>query len=698
MSPASWLKTALVTAILCQTVSAAEVITADICIYGGNAGGVAAGVQAARMGKTAVIIEPGNHLGGMTSGGLGSTDIGNKAAIGGIAREFYHRVAQHYSRPEAWQAETKPSSTLARLAAPDATMWTFEPHVAENILNHMAEEAQVRIVFRQPLLSVKKDGERITEITTADKIFRAKMFIDATYEGDLMAKAGVSFTVGREANSQYNETLNGICAKTPEHQFTVAVDPYLKPGDPSSGLLPFIQSGDGGKAGAGDRAVQAYNFRLCYTKNPANRLPHTKPDGYDPAKYELLARYLEALVAARKQPELMQFLLVSDMPNQKTDINNRGGFSTDFIGANYDYPNANYATRAKIRKAHEDYIRGFFFFLATSPRVPENIHKEIQEWGPAKDEFSDTGGWPHQLYVREARRMVSDYVMTEHNCRGALQAADPVGLAAYTMDSHNCQRIVKNGRVENEGDVEVGGFPPYPIAYRSIVPKSAECENLFVPVCLSATHIAYGSIRMEPVFMLLGQSAATAAALALDANVSAQKLDYEKLRDRLLADKQVLAWKPASPPVHVQQSSTIIVDDSQTQITGEWVHSDKVGPFVGSGYLHDDDSDKGQKQVRFVPTLPSAGQYKVSISYAAERNRADNVPVVIHYAAGEETVIVNQQQPQQGGQPLLLGTFNFEAGNNGWVEIRTMDTAGHVIADAIYFEPVPTSGPSARLQ
>ena len=540
-------------AVLCQAVHAAEVIKTDLCIYGGTAAGVAAAVQATRMGKTAVIIEPGRHLGGMTSGGLGQTDIGNKAAIGGIAREFYHRVAQHYADTNAWKFGTAADffkgkrsweAAVSSLSGADATMWLFEPHVAEDILNRMVEEAHVRVLCGQPLVAVKKSGARITEITTTGKTFRAGMFIDTTYEGDLMAKAGVSYTVGREANAQYNETINGIRTNTPKHQFTVAVDPYVKPGDAASGLLPFIQPGGDENSGAGDRSVQAYNFRLCYTKNPANRLPHLKPENYDPAQYELLARYLEALVAAGKKPVLREFWKLDLMPNQKTDINNQGGFSTDFIGANYDYPNADYATRAKIWQAHEDYIRGYLYFMATSPRVPDNIRREMQEWGPARDEFPDTGGWPHQLYVREARRMVSDYVMTEHNCRGVAKAEQPVGLAAYTMDSHNCRRLAKNGRAENEGDVQIGGFPPYPIAYRAIVPKAGECENLFVPVCLSATHIAYGSIRMEPVFMLLGQSAATAAALALEARVPVQKISYEKLQARLLADNQILAWTP----------------------------------------------------------------------------------------------------------------------------------------------------------
>jgi hypothetical protein len=539
-----------------RSISAAEVIQSDLCIYGGTAGGVAAAVQAAHMGKTAIIAEFGNHLGGMTSGGLGATDIGNKAAIGGISREFYHRVALHYSKPKAWRFQTQEEffkdragrTTVTELTSPDATMWTFEPHVAEDILFEMINEAKTPVYFQQRLAGVKKEGGHIIEISMEDgKVFRARMFIDATYEGDLMAKAGVSYTVGREANSQYDETLNGVRPTTPKHQFTVPVDSFLKSGDAPSGLLPFIQNVSLGEAGAQDRSVQAYNFRLCYTRNPANRLPHKKPGNYDASKYELLARYLEALVAAGKKPQLSEFWNPIAMPNGKTDINNNGGFSTDFIGANYDYPDANYAARAKIWRAHEDYILGFVYFLATSPRVPQNLRAEMQTWGPAKDEFLDTANWPHQLYVREARRMVSDYVMTEHNCRGQIKAEDPVGLAAYTMDSHNCRRVVRDGHVENEGDVQVGGFPPYPISYRAIVPKAAECDNLLVPVCLSATHISYGSIRMEPVFMILGQSAATIAALALDEKMPVQKLDDGKLRERLLADKQVLEWKPSTP-------------------------------------------------------------------------------------------------------------------------------------------------------
>jgi len=426
-------------------------------------------------------------------------------------------------------------------------MWTFEPHVAEMLFKQMLQETGVPVRYHQRLASVLKRGSRILSIhTEGGDEYRAKIFIDASYEGDLMAKAGVQYHVGREANAVYGETLNGIRAETPKHQFIVPVDPYVRPGDPSSGLLPFIQKGTSGKPGSGDKRVQTYNYRLCFTTNEANRLPVTPPPDYDAANYELLARYFEALVAAGKKPQLNEFWNPIWMPNQKTDINNNGAFSTDFIGASYDYPEGSYKDRARTDRGHENYVRGFITFLATSPRVPANIRDEIQRWGPCKDEFQDTGGWPNRLYIREARRMISDYVMTEQNCRGARVADDPVGLGAYNMDSHNCQRIVKNGRAENEGDVQVP-VKPYPISYHSLVPKQRQCENLFVPVCLAASHIAYGSIRMEPVFMTLGQSAATAAAIAIDDKVPVQKVDYAKLRERLLADKQVLAWNSVAP-------------------------------------------------------------------------------------------------------------------------------------------------------
>jgi hypothetical protein len=523
----------------------------DVVVYGGTSGGVAAAVQVSRMGKSVVLIEPGRHLGGLSSGGLGATDIGNKKAIGGIARESYSRVREHYAKPEAWKCEDLDKyRARSRFHIDDQTMWGFEPHVAEAIFEAMIRQSKVPVVRGERLdlaRGVEKDGTRIAAIRMeSGKRFAAKMFIDATYEGDLMAKAGVSYAVGRESNAQYGETLNGNqVARAVYHQFVKAVDPYVRPGDPASGLLPGIEPNSPGPDGQGDHRVQAYCFRICTTDVPENRRPWPKPSGYDPGRYEILLRNFEA------GDERVPWAPVA-MPNRKTDTNNNFAVSTDNIGMNYDYPDGDHAARERIIREHETYQKGLLWTLANSPRVPEKIRRQFQTWGMAKDEFVDNGNWPHQLYVREARRMVSAYVMTEQNCTGERVAEDPVGLGAYGMDSHNIRRYVDaQGHVRNEGDVQVGGFSPYPVSYRSIVPKASQCTNLLVPVCLSATHISYGSIRMEPVFMILGQSAATAAVQAVEADASVQQIEYPKLRARLLEDGQVLAWtgpsrKPAA--------------------------------------------------------------------------------------------------------------------------------------------------------
>jgi ribulose 1,5-bisphosphate synthetase/thiazole synthase len=491
----------------------------DIVIYGGTSAGAVAAVQATRMGKTAIIVHSGKHLGGLTSSGLGATDIGNKQAIGGIAREFYQRLGKHYGRSEAW---------------------TFEPHVAEATYKTMLAAAAIPVVFAERLdlrNGVEKQDDRIVAITTENGLrFAGKVFIDATYEGDLMAKAGVSYHVGREANVVYGETLNGVQTKHAKyHQFESAIDPYVVAGDPRSGLLPGIHAGGPGAEGSGDRRIQAYCFRMCLTNNADNRLPFPKPSSYTPLRYELLLRYMNA-------GHWTVLNLSKAMPNNKTDTNNKGAFATDNIGMNYEYPDGDYETRERIVEEHKNYQQGLMWFLANDPRVPPAIQDEVNEWGLPRDEFSDNGGWPHEIYVREARRMISAYVMTQHDCEGSVEIDDAVGLAAYTMDSHHVQRYVADGRVRNEGDVEVGGFPPYPIAYRSIHPKRQECENLLVPVCLSASHIAFGSIRMEPVFMVLGQSAATAACMAINNESAVQDVDVGKLQSRLKKDGQVMAW------------------------------------------------------------------------------------------------------------------------------------------------------------
>jgi hypothetical protein len=640
-----------------REVGVASLVDAGLCVYGGTSAGVAAAVQFHRMGGTAVIVEPGNHLGGLSSGGLGQTDTGSGGAIGGISREFYRRVYAAYN------GTTVTSTSPAR--------FTFEPHVAEGIFEALVEEARVPVFFGARLASVTKVGGRITEITTANgQTFRAGVFVDATYEGDLMAGAGVAFTVGREANSTYGETINGVQLRS-GHQFTLAVDPYRTPGVPSSGLLPEVGNGTLAPTGTGDGRIQAYCFRMCLTQ-AANRLPFPRPAGYDPGRYELLRRYIAAGYSG-------PFFSTHGVGNGKTDSNNNGAFSTDHIGANHGYPTGSLATRDAIFAGHVAYQQGFMYFLANDPGVPAAIRASVGAWGLPADEFTDTGGWPHQLYVREARRMVSAYVMSEHNCRGTVTVTDSVGLASYTMDSHNCQRLVVNGAARNEGDMQVGVPQPYPIAFRSIVPVEAQCSNLLVPVCLSASHIAYGSIRMEPVFMILGQSAATAAKLASDAGTSVQRVSLTQLQARLLVDGQVLSWPP-------QSLGEVILDNAAaTGITraGTWTRSTAISGYYGAGYEHDGNANKGATRLRFRPSLPSAGTWTVQLRWTAHPNRATNVPVDVIHNGGTTTRSINQRQA--GGQWISLGSFSFAAGTTGSVLLRTDGTDGYVVADAVRF-------------
>ncbi len=527
--------------ILCATMFAAPPETApqyDVVIYGGTSAGVVAAVQAARMNKRVVLIEPTTHVGGLSAAGLGFTDTGDKRVIGGVAREFYRRIKRRYDEPTAWRYE-RPEQYEYYRADADA-MWTFEPHVAEQIFDQMLSELPIDVVRGQRLnrtSGVEMRGQRILAISTEQKrTFHGKMFIDATYEGDLMAAAGVTYTVGRESNAKYNETLNGVQVKQNihNHRFPKPVDPYVIPGNPNSGLLPHIHSQSPGKEGQGDHRVQAYCFRMCMSNVAENRVPFVKPDDYDPAQYELLLRNFEA--GDYRVP--LHWLM---MPNGKTDTNNNGAFSTDFIGMNYDYPEASYEEREQIVQAHLHYQQGLMWTLANHPRVPQAVRDELSVWGMAKDEFAATDHWPHLLYIREARRMVSDVVMTERDCRRERVIADPVGLGSYNMDSHNTQRYVnEKGLAANEGDVQVSPQGAYLISYRSIIPARGETTNLLVPVCLSASHIAYGSIRMEPVFMILGQSAATAAVLAIEEKCGVQALAYDKLSKRMIEDGQVL--------------------------------------------------------------------------------------------------------------------------------------------------------------
>ena len=524
--------------------------SADVIVYGGTSAAVIAAVEVVKSGKTVIIVSPDKHLGGLTSGGLGYTDSGNTSVIGGLSREFYHRLWLHYNDSAAWKWEKQADyKNIGQggpaMHAPTKTMWIFEPHVAEKIFEDFINENKIQ-VYRNEWLDrnasglQKKHGKIVSFKTLSGKSFSGKIFIDATYEGDLMASAGVKYHVGRESNSVYNETLNGVQKTSPSlmlHFFKNKISPYKISGDPASGVLPLISTEKLAELGSGDNKVQAYCFRMCMTNVPENRVPFPKPKNYDPAQYELLIRLFEA-GEDKLEPKL------SPIPNFKTDTNNKGRFSLDNTGMNYDYPEASYKRRAEIIQQHYEYQAGLLYFMTNEPRVPEEFRKQMSSWGLAKDEFVDNGNWPHQLYIREARRMVGEYVTTENDVLGKREVPSPVGMGSYALDSHNVQRyITSEGFVQNEGTFGKKPDKPYLISYGSIIPKKDECTNLLVPVCVSSSHVSYGSIRMEPVFMILGQSAAVAACMAIDKKTTVQNVPYDELKKVLEAKKQVLTNK-----------------------------------------------------------------------------------------------------------------------------------------------------------
>ena len=502
----------------------------DVVVYGGTSAGVTAAVAAAREGASVALLEPGKHLGGMTSGGLGATDYGRQNTIGGLSREFYQRLGKHYGEPISWR---------------------FEPHVAEQVYNEMVKEAGVRLLLGHRLKEkggVRKKGARITGLVTENgAVIEAAVFIDCTYEGDLMAFGGVSFVWGRESAAQYGEPFAGVRTvdKYHYHIFPPGVSAY----GPGNKLLPEISADPRGEIGAGDKKVQAYNFRLCLTDDKSNQVPFVKPPGYDAGRYALLARMLAALTSQNgRPPKMNELMIVSAMPKRKTDINNRGGFSTDYIGKNWDYPTASYKRRAEIWRDHVLYTQGFFYFLVNDPQVPEPLRSEMGQWGLAKDEFTDNGNWPHQLYIREARRMLGDFVMTQKDAQTDLVKPDSVAMGSYQIDSHNIQRhVTPEGFVQNEGDTEVPS-KPYQIAYRVMLPKASEAVNLLVPVAASTSHIAYGTLRMEPVFMALGHAAGVAARMASQAGKAVQEVDTATLRQKLKTQGAVLELAPGAEP------------------------------------------------------------------------------------------------------------------------------------------------------
>jgi hypothetical protein len=631
----------------------------DVCIYGATSAGIIAAYTAAKMGKSVILIDPGKHIGGLTSGGLGQTDIGNKYAITGLSRDFYRRIGKYYGRFE---------------------QWTFEPHVADNVFKQFIVEGEVEVVLEHKIVVLTKQNGWIREVeaqstagfsNSPHKIIKAAMFIDCTYEGDLMAKAEVTHAIGRESNETYGETWNGVQLLT-KHQFPDGVDPYKIPGNPSSGLLWGISSDALIPNGSGDKSIQAYNFRLCLTNDPQNSIPISRPENYDSTKYELLLRQIAAYT-----PDSLnwQLLHIANMPNQKTDINNCGGFSSDMIGMNYEYVEADFEKRQEIIETHELYTKGWLYFLGHDPRVPKHLRMEMLTWSYPADEFKSNNHFSPQLYVREARRMVGSYVMTQHNCEGRENVTDGVGMAAYTMDSHNCKRIVVNGQVKNEGDVQVGGFGPYPISYRAIVPKENECENLLVPVCLSASHIAYGSIRMEPVFMVLAQSAAVAASLAIDNKSNVQSVEVKKLQKIL----------ESNPLANGSQPELLIDNEDSVNVkfNGRWVKAEKLHGIYGPSVMYTDDK-KASAQFSLPPNAVS-GMYSIYVYCPAWKNVSKKQNIKLQL---ERTTKVTINPTLHRDEWVALGQFEIKSDKKHFVEIESAKTeGGYTLADAVLFIP-----------
>lgn len=501
--------------------------TYDLLVYGATAGGVTTAISAARHGLRVALAEPRTQVGGMVSGGLSGTDVGKREVIGGMALEFYFRAGQAY----------RLDRHLQEIA------WMPEPKVAAAVFRTWLREAGVTLLERHRLKEkggVLKQGSRVTTVEFENGVrITARYFADASYEGDLMAQAGISYTLGRESVAQYGEDLAGVRAYTRSHNFAVDIPAR----DAKGKVLPEVSTEARGTPGSGDKRIQAYNFRVIASNEPSNRVPWPKPDNYDPARYELLRLYIEAMTKRLGRPLAFgELSLPRVIPNSKADLNNRGGFSTDYIGKNYEYPDGSYAVRAKIWKEHEDYQKGFYYFLANDPRVPAEIRTAYREYGLAKDEFVENGNWPDQLYIREARRLVGDFVSTQKDLQTERSKADAIGMGSYNSDSHNVQRFInEDGFVENEGDVQVP-VQPYQIPYRVLLPKQSEATNVLVPVCFSASHISYASLRMEPQYMILGHAAGLAIAMAAKAKGAVQEISVADLQSQLRAEGAVMEF------------------------------------------------------------------------------------------------------------------------------------------------------------
>lgn len=654
---------------------------ADVIVYGATPGGFCAAIAAAREGASVILLEPTDHVGGVNTGGLCFSDSNQtvRSTVLGLFEEWHLRVEADY--------QSRGVALPYKVSEKDHKPWTYEPHVAAKITRQMLDEAGVKVLTKQPVTKVAKTGAHITGIRTRDSSFSAKLFIDTTYEGDLMAAAGVSWTIGREGRKDFGEPLAG--KQYPKAKLSISgVDAEGRP-------LPLITTEDAGADEAGDKNVMVYSFRLCVTKDPANRVPFPRPASYDPARFEVVRRYY----AQEKKPHLLWDLY--PLPGNKFDANNGIGkqFSMGLVGACNGWSEADEEGRAKIWEEHKQYTLELYHFLSTDPAVPEALRQQMSELGLCRDEFAEYGHWSPQLYVREGRRMVGEYVLSQKDIMEDPKKDDPIVVSSFPIDSHDCQRVGTRGMVVDEGTimpVRMAGRRhgyPYHVPYRAITPKADECDNLLVPVALSCTHVGISSIRVEPTWMILGQSAGIAAALAAKQNVAVQKLPYAALRERLLAQKQVLEL-PELPEVKPEPQGAmnidpmslpgIVLDDTQAELQGPWSRSSGFKPHIGTGYLHDDKRADGQSAAVFRCKVPKTGRYELRMAYSPHETRATKVPVVIECGGRKTEILVDQTQPLAAGEAFRsIGAVSLDAGAETTITIRNISTDGFVIVDAL---------------
>lgn len=668
------------TALLLAPLAALHAAEADVIVYGSTPGGFCAAIAAAREGASVILLEPTDHVGGVNTGGLCFSDSNQtvRRTVMGLFDEWHTRIEGDYT--------ARGIKLPYKVSEKDQKHWTYEPGVAMRITRQMLDEAKVQVLTKRVLKSVTKEDARITRLRTSDGDFSAKVFIDASYEGDLMAAAGVSWTIGREGRSEFGESLAGKRYPKPLMRISGR--------DDAGKLLPLVTTDDAGPEDAGDKNVMVYSFRLCLTKNPANRVPFPAPTHYDPARFEVIRRNF-----AKGKAVAMWDLY--PLPGGKFDANNGIGrqFSMGLVGACNGWSEADEAGRAKIWEAHKQYTLELYHFFCTDPAVPEALRKEHAELGLCRDEFASYGHWSPQLYVREGRRMKGMFVVSQRDIMGSPQKEDPIVVSSFPIDSHDCQRVATKDGVVDEGTIMPvrmagsGHGYAYHIPYRSILPLAAECDNLLVPVALSCTHVGISSIRVEPTWMILGQSAGVAAALAAKQNVAVQKLPYPALRDRLLAQKQVLEIPVLAAPspepkgaMNIDPSKLpgIVLDDKQAALEGEWKSSSGFKPYIGTGYVHDDKRGDGHSIATFRLKVPKSVRYDLRIAYSPHETRASKVPIIIESGTQKAMLTFDQTQPLPAGEAFRsAGFIQLTSDAETKIIISNTGTEGFVILDAI---------------